>query len=193
MSGAERFGVILDEALSALRNQLAMSVRLFVRDDLECLCVVAYTASGDHSMFLAPGDRPPLHCGPGLVLLAAMPEFEIDRYLSTPPAFVGTDALPEVVSMDVEWIRREGHLNQLNDTPWSCVSVPVVNAERRVVASLAAFAHRQELELAGVERVVGAVKDVSDQLTQRAMSQRVAIPSTVDQWHLVQTAAVRTR
>jgi DNA-binding IclR family transcriptional regulator len=128
-----------------------------------------------------------------LVLLAAMPEFEIDRYLSTPPAFVGTDALPEVVSMDVEWIRREGHLNQLNDTPWSCVSVPVVNAERRVVASLAAFAHRQELELAGVERVVGAVKDVSDQLTQRAMSQRVAIPSTVDQWHLVQTAAVRTR
>ena len=120
------------------------------------------------------------------MLLAAMPEIEIDRYLSTPSAFSGTDAVPEVVSMDVEWIRREGHLDQLNDTPWSSVSVPVVNAERHVVASLAAFAHRQEVESAGLEKVLDAIKDASEQMTQTAISWRAPIPRTAEQWHLVQ-------
>ncbi len=193
MSDPERFGVILDEILGPLRDQLAMSVRLFARDDLECVCVAAYLASGAEPKFLTRGDRPPLHVGPGLVLLAAMPEIEIDRYLSTPSALSGTDTVPEVVSMDVEWIRREGHLSQLNHTPWSSVSVPVVNAERHVVASLAAFAHRQEVESAGLEKVLGAIKHASEQMTQTAISQRVPIPRTAEQWDLVKTAAVRTR
>lgn len=128
--------------LSWLRDATGESAHIGIRSGLEC--VVLERAIGMHlfKFYVESGARGPLHAGaPGKVLLAWLPEDELERTLSEMPferLTANTIISQEAFVRQLAEVRRRGYAMDQGETleGLHCLGAPVWNAEGRVTASV---------------------------------------------------------
>lgn len=136
----------------ALAMQEASSVGVF--DGADVIAIAAVTAGRVVSTTLQPGTRVPAHCSAnGRVLLAALSDEALDRWLATHPLEARTQRTltrAEQVREAVLQVRRQGYamVDQELETGLRTIAVPLKNFRGDTVAAMNVSAHaaRQPLD-----------------------------------------------
>ena len=141
--GAQRQGALALAAapiMAALAQSSGDGVYLAVRDGQEAEVVAVYPGAANTQTFARPGDRTPLHAGPGRLLLAYAPEPLQRAALVGRPVRVGPGARndPDAVATDLVRTRKREWLITTHEVGEGAVSVssPVRDRDGVVVAVL---------------------------------------------------------
>ncbi len=127
--------------LRVLAESFRVSSYLSVRDGDEALCVERVDGGGVTLAAYQLGDTLPLHIGAGpLVLLAGLPDDEVDRILAQLPSRTTADAMvgPEVIRARVEAVRSSAVAWADGDVEVGVVAagVPVRDGLGRTIAAV---------------------------------------------------------
>ena len=126
--------------MAGLAESSGDSVYLAVRDGQESEVVAVQPGLANTHSYARPGDRTPLHAGPGRLLLAYAPEPLQRAVLAGRLARLGpgTHTEPAAVTADLERIRKREWLITTHEIAEGAVSasVPVWDRSRAVVAVL---------------------------------------------------------
>ncbi len=126
--------------LAALAESSGDSVYLAVRDGQDCEVVAVQPGAANTQTYARPGDRTPLHAGPGRLLLAYAPEPLLRAVLAGRPVRLGPGARtdPAAVAADLDRIRKREWLITTHEIAEGAVSVssPVRDKLGAVIAVL---------------------------------------------------------
>ena len=127
--------------LTRIANETREICYFGILDDLEVLYIESAYPSTQQQTRNILGERAPLYCtGLGKAMLAFLPEEDIDRVLKGKlKAFTGCTITDPLVLRDtLEEVRRNGYAtdNMEHEYGIRCVSVPVFNADRKVIAAV---------------------------------------------------------
>jgi DNA-binding IclR family transcriptional regulator len=167
-------GQIAWPTLCWLRDMTAEAAHIGIRSGLDCVVLERVTGLHLFKYFVEAGARGPLHSGaPGKVMLAWLPEEELQRTLSELPLERVTEhtiTSKEAFARELGEVKRKGYAMDRGETleGLHCLGAPVWDAEGRVSAAvwITAPAPRlnEEAERSHAPRVIEAARRISDAL-----------------------------
>ncbi len=154
------------------------STHLNLVDNDECLCLER--VEGHHAMqvFLQEGGRIPLYVGAGpRVLLAFLPDAEIDRILATRPRPAYTDnTITSAADLwkDIRLIRQRGYAQSASERTPGAASLgwPVYVYTGGVKAGLSITGYFQRFEADNLPRLLDIMRRASQELSARLGANR---------------------
>lgn len=166
------------QAMAELSAHSSETVFLMIRRGRQAVCIDRVDGARVRSMAVEIGGALPLHVGAApLVLLAFMPEREIDAYLSSPTGlssgFPNAIDVPDLVRDRLAGVREQGYAVSDEDVVPGIASIgaPVYDAAGSVVAALSVGGAKASI-IGGDAAVLGLV-------TRRIAASFVApVPST---------------
>lgn len=144
---SSRLPRIVQPELHRLAHALKEASSAGVLDDGDVLCIAANSAGRVVSTTLQPGTRVPAYCtANGRVLLAGLPQPEVDRWLagqSLQPLTPQTITHPERLRIEIARARAQGYavVDQELEPGLRTISVPLKNYRGDTVAALNISAH----------------------------------------------------
>lgn len=157
--------------MRALTESLQMTSFLSVLDGSDALCLERLDGGDVYITRYQEGERLPLHAGAGpLVLLAGLPDEEVDRILEAPPTSLTryTVTEREAIRTRVERVRRDGvaYSDQDVTVGIGAIGVPIRDSTARVVAAVSVsgviqvlFGERQAAILGALRETAASIGD----------------------------------
>lgn len=175
---------IAQSPLKALASEHGHTAFLLVLDGWQGVVVAAVEGSNSMRSVARPGERRHLHCtASGKVLLAGMPDAEIQRFLDSgrlPRLASATVTDPARVWKEVRAVRQRGYASTRNESSEgiSSVGAPVLDAAGRTVAAISVAYPTGAVSAESFPALAGAVVETARQISNRWMdaNRNTALP-----------------